>query len=136
MNEKLHSLAERITTAGKLIANDHIAKEYNLGNGDTDTIIIKSDSGYEAIYIGNISSESTDGYMCLYSNNTHKRNSFPKTEIIAELLECVVNKSKLITGNGKAAYFDWEEFGGIDKQLEYFSKVVCNMAGITEVKGD
>lgn len=74
--------------------------------------------------------KNTDGYMCLYTNNTPKRNSFPSTNEITELLYKILKKEKLETGEGKAAYFDWKEFGGLDKQLCYFSKVISELSGI------
>lgn len=131
VDKKLNKLAKEIARAGQIIARDEIEKEYNLGYSLADTIIVKSDSGYEAIYIGDISKGSTSGYMCLYTNNTEKRNSYPKTDKITELLKNVVAKKKLPTGEGKAAYFDWDEFGGMKKQMDYFSRVICKMAGIS-----
>ena len=68
-----------------------------------DTIIVTSDSGYEAIYIGSIFSDSKKAYMCLYTNNTPKRNSYPSTKEIARLLTLVVKGEKLPEGEGKAA---------------------------------
>lgn len=68
--------------------------------------------------------------MYLYTQNTPERNSFPDKNKLAELLEKVLNKKKLETGEGKAAYFGWDDFGGIDNQIDYFSKVVRNFAGI------
>jgi len=128
---KLQILAEKISKAGKIIAKDSISKDYFLGNGYTDSIIITSDSGYEAIYIGDI--KGNNGYMCLYTNNTSKRNSFPNKNVIAELLEKVLKKEKLETGEGKAEYYDWKEFGGMKKQLKYFSKIVKQLACIAEL---
>lgn len=131
VNEKnILMLAKKISKAGRIIAKDSISKDYNVGSIGSGAIIVRSDSGYEAIYIGNLEGRNTDGYMCLYTNNTPKRNSFPNSEIIAELLEQVVKKEKLETGEGKAMYYDWEEYGGIEKQLNYFSEIVCKLANI------
>jgi len=129
---KLQKLAEKISKAGSIISKDRISKDYIIGEGYTNSIIVRSDSGYEAIYIGNIDGNNIDGYMCLYTNNTHKRNSFPNKNTIAEFLEKVLKKEKLEIGEGKAAYFDWKEFGGIEKQLNYFSEIIRKLAGINE----
>lgn len=131
IKEKLLALAKKISKAGRSIAQDPIMKEHNIGYSDTDTIIVKSDSGYEGIYIGTMGRSSRDGFMCLYTNSTEERNSFPDTQEIANLLYDVVCQRKLPTGEGWAAYFNWREFGGLKKQLVYFSKVVCKMAGIS-----
>lgn len=129
---KLQTLAEKISRAGRVISKSNISKDYIVGEGYTGSIIVTSDSGYEAIYIGNLDNKNTDGYMCLYTNNTSKRNSFPKESTITKLLEQVLKREKLETGEGKAAYYDWKEFGGMEKQLTYFSKIVSKLAGITE----
>ena len=125
---KIYELAKKIKEAGRIIAEDDINKDYYIdGYMSDDTIIVTSDSGYEAIYIGSIFSDSKKAYMCLYTNNTPKRNSYPSTNEIARLLTLVVKGEKLPEGEGKAAYFD---YGDMKKQLKYFSEVVCKMAGI------
>lgn len=127
MDKKLLELAKDISKAGKEIADDKICKDYFIGYG-RNRITVTSDSGYEAIQIGK--ADGSDGHMCLYTNNTEKRNSFPSARKIAKLLEAVVNKVRLPEGEGKAAYYDWERFGEIEKQLEYFSRVVKNLADL------
>lgn len=128
MDKRLLDLARDISRAGKEIANDDINKEYRIGYG-RNKIIITSDSGYEAIHIGD-SCSCKDGYMCLYTNNTEKRNSFPRVRELAKLLKAVSEGEKLPEGEEKAAYYDWPEFGGMEKQLEYFSRVVKNLADL------
>lgn len=127
MDKKLLELAKDISKAGKEIAGDKICKDYFIGYG-RNRITVTSDSGYEAILIGDAG--GNDGYMYLYTNNTEKRNSFPSAREIAKLLEAVANKERLPEGEGKAAYHDWEIFGGLEKQLEYFSRVVKNLADL------
>lgn len=65
--------------------------------------------------------------MALYRKNTGKRNTYPNSCKIAKLLEKVVAKERLDEGEGKAAYYDWSEFGGMERQLEYFSRVIKNL---------
>lgn len=112
MDKKILELAKDISKAGKEIARDSINKDYVIGYG-RNQITVTSDSGYEAIQIGD--TRGNDGYMSLYTNNTEKRNSFPTVKEIIKLLEAVANKERLPEGEGKAAYHDWEMFGGIDK---------------------
>lgn len=130
IKEKIEKLASNISRAGRVISKDSINKYYTVAQDGDDCIEVTSDSGYESICIGNIISKDSKGYMYLYSNNTSERNSFPKEKEIAELLEKVLNKEKLETGEGKASYFDWEQFGGIEKQLDYFSELVKKFARI------
>lgn len=132
--KKLYELAKRIKKAGRDIAADHIAKDYHLAGIDVkDGIVITSDSGYEAITIGKIYGRK--GYMYLFTNCPDKRNSFPETKELAMLLGKVVNKELLPEGNGKAAYHRWKEYGSIEKQLKYYSQIVCKMAGIVNDYG-
>lgn len=127
MDKRLLELAKNISKAGKDVARDSKNKDYVIGHG-RNLITVTSDSGYEAILIGDAG--GNDGYMCLYTNNTEKRNSFPAVRKIAKLLEAVANKERLPEGEGRAAYYDWEIFGGLEKHLEYFSRVVKNMADL------
>lgn len=127
MDKRLLELAKNISKAGKDVARDSKNKDYVIGHG-RNLITVTSDSGYEAIQIGK--ADGSDGHMCLYTNNTERRNSFPSARKIAKLLEAVVNKVRLPEGERKAAYYDWERFGEIEKQLEYFSRVVKNLADL------
>lgn len=66
--------------------------------------------------------------MYLYYNNTSKRNSYPSIKEIARLLEDVFNKTSLETGEGKAEYYNWEQYGNLDLQRKYFSEIISRMA--------
>lgn len=130
---EIYELAKKIKEAGRIIAKDHLYKDYYIdGNRSPEAIIVTSDSGYEAIYIGSVSNSLDNGYMCLYTNNTSKRNSFPSAKEIARLLTLVAKGEKLPEGNGKAKYY--EIYGDMKEQLKYFSEVVCKMAGIENPK--
>lgn len=49
---KIYELAKKIKEAGRIIAEDDINKDYYIdGYMSDDTIIVTSDSGYEAIFI-------------------------------------------------------------------------------------
>lgn len=129
MDSQIYLLAKKISKAGKIISKDSYNKDFYIGGyKERDNIIVTSDGEYEAIYIGTIANvPKSRGYMCLYTNNTSQRNSYPSIDEITSLLKKVRKKEKLIEGEGKAAYFNWEEFGSMDDQLEYFAEVVCKM---------
>lgn len=128
MKNELSNLAKKISRAGNIIAKDSIDKIYYLEPGVKDSICVVSDSGFESIVIGNTSSRDSRGYMYLYSNNTPKRNSYPNVKELTQLLEDVLNKKPLETGEGKAAYFNWEQYGSLELQREYFSEIVARMS--------
>ncbi len=132
IKNKLRILAKKIKAAGLIISKDYVAKDYTVHKSKLGSIIVTSDGGYEAIYIGNLEGKSTDGFMCLYTNSTPKRNSFPSQTEIQELLFKVMIKERLEEGEGKAGYHNWKEFGGMEKQLNYFSNIVKESAGINE----
>lgn len=119
-------LAKRIKQAGKEIAEDHINKDYLLEGTYRDSIVVKSDSGFEAIIIGD-RERNNMGYLYLYYNATPKRNSFPSQTEIARLLKMVAEKQMLGQGKEKSAYCFCT---GVKKeeQLEYFASIVKRMA--------
>lgn len=119
-------LAKRIKQAGKEIAEDHINKDYLLEGTYRDSIVVKSDSGFEAIIIGD-RERNNRGYLYLYYNATPKRNSFPSQTEIARLLKMVAEKQMLGQGKEKSAYCFCT---GVkkDDQLEYFANIVKRMA--------
>lgn len=123
------NLAKRIKRAGKEIAKDHINKDYLLECTYRDTIIVRSDSGFEAIIIGDIDRNDMS-YMYLYYNNTSKENSYPTQTVLARLLKSVAEKQMLEEKEGKAAYCFCEDVEK-DIQLEYFANIVRRMAADT-----
>ena len=125
------NLAKRIKYAGKEIAKDHINKDYLLECTYRDTIIVRSDSGFEAIIIGDIDRNDI-GYMYLYYNNTSKRNSYPTQTELTKLLKSVAEKQMIEEGEGNAAYCFYDNVDR-DTQLEYFANIVKRMAS-EEVK--
>lgn len=130
-DKKLLSLAQEISRAGKHISEDAINKDYHVVYNLHGEITVTSDSGFEAIAIGSVIPGNRDGFMYLFFRNTPKRNSYPSAKKIAALLRQVVLGKRLPEGEGNAAYHDWEEYGGMEQQLSYFSKLVCELAGIT-----
>lgn len=89
-------------------------------------ITVKNDAGFKAIIIGNTSGISKSrGYMYLFYTND-KNVPFPTVEEIERRLKIVANK-EVLTDND-ADYFDWDEYGPLEKQREYFSEIIINAA--------
>ena len=119
-------LAKRIKIAGADIAKDHVNKDYLLECTYRDTIVVTSDSGFEAIAIGDIG-RAEKGYMYLYHKETPKRNSFPSEKKLASLLKDVADRKILEEGEGKASYHFYKGVS-ISRQVEYFADIVKRMA--------
>lgn len=89
-------------------------------------ITVENDAGFKAIIIGNTSGISKSrGYMYLFYTND-ENVPFPTVKEIERRLKIVANK-EVLTGND-ADYFDWDEYGSLEKQREYFSEIVINAA--------
>lgn len=91
---------------------------------ETSEIAVKNDSGFKAIIIGNTRNmPESRGYMYLFYTND-RSIPFPTIEEIERRLKIVADK-KMITDDD-ASYYDWEEYGSLEKQREYFSEIVIN----------
>lgn len=55
-----------------------------------------------------------------YTNDNSKK--FPSVKEIERRLRIVADKEILTEED--AAYFDWEEYGTLEKQREYFSEII------------
>lgn len=134
VDQRIKYLAEQIRSAGRMIAKDNINKDYLLEGRYYDTIYVPSDSGYESVLIGDPSCGSQRGYMLLYTHNTLHRDSFPSVSCLKASLWKVVRKEMLETGEGKAAYYQWNEYSPIEEQLDYFADVVLRVAEVLYTK--
>ena len=123
MKNNFKKLAKKIKQAGAEIAKDSISKVYLVWENEFGSISVVSDSGYESILISAAGGKNNP-FMYLYSNNTSKRNSFPSQLDIENSLIKIQKKEKLETGEGKANYMKWDEFGTLENQLEIFSKII------------
>lgn len=130
MELEMLRLARLIKKTETMIVNNGISKSYYLDkNEEHDNIAIVNDGSYKAIYIGTIDdTENSPGYMCLHSSVNSKKKRLPSTKILCRLLIKVARREKLSVELEEARY--WEKFGDMDKQLQYFSDVVCTFAGI------
>ena len=83
--------------------------------------VTESDS-YTAVIIGNTSGmKGSRGYMYLFYTNDDSE-VFPTVRELARRLKAVAAQEALTDEN--ADYFDWKEYGSLEKQREYFSEIV------------
>lgn len=119
------ALARAIRKGYNELKNNSIYKLYTV----TPEIIVENDAGFKAVIIGNIkSTPQSRGYMYLfYANDTDDTEiPFPTAKEIERRLKIVANKG--ILDDADADYFDWEEYGTLEKQREYFSEIVTKEA--------
>lgn len=120
-------LAKKIKSAYKELKQDKVCKLFNvIWNDDlgTSEITVENDAGFRAIIIGNTSGTKTSrGYMHLFYTNDDTE-SFPTIKEIEHRLKAVANQEILTDKN--AYYFDWEQYGSLEKQREYFSEIILN----------
>lgn len=116
-----YDIASKIKAGYNELRKNTIYKTYTV----THEITVENDGGFRAIIIGNTSGTSNSrGYMNLfYTNDNHV--SFPTIREIERRLKIIVNKEVL--SDEDACYFDWEEFGTLEKQMEYFSEIIKAM---------
>lgn len=117
-------LARKIKNAYKELRKDKVCKLYNvMCNDDLDIseITVENDAGFRAVIIGNTSGTKSRGYMYLFYTNDDSE-VFPTVRELARRLKAVAAQEVLTDEN--ADYFDWEEYGSLEKQREYFSEIV------------
>lgn len=89
---------------------------------ETSEIKVENDSGFKAIIIGNTRNiPESRGYMYLFYTND-RNVPFPTIKEIERRLRIVAGKKVLTDDDAK--YFDWEEYGSLEKQREYFSEII------------
>lgn len=100
-------------------------KLYNVTWNDelkTSEITVENDAEFKAIIIGNTNGMSKSrGYMYLFYTND-RNVPFPTIKEIERRLKIVANKE--ILTDEDASYYDWEEYGSLEKQREYFSEII------------
>lgn len=88
---------------------------------ETSEITVENDAEFKAIIIGNTRNmPESRGYMYLFYTND-RSVSFPTIKEIERRLKIVADK-KILTDD--AEYFDWEKYGSLEKQREYFSEII------------
>lgn len=117
-------LARKIKNAYKELRKDKVCKLYNvMWNDELDIseITVENDAGFRAVIIGNTSGTESRGYMYLFYTNDDSE-VFPTVRELARRLKAVAAQEVLTDKN--ADYFDWEEYGSLEKQREYFSEII------------
>lgn len=118
-------LARNIKNGYNSLKNEPVFKYYNVTwNYELRTaeISVKNDAEFKAIIIGNIKcSPESRGYMYLFYTNDRKV-PFPSVKEITRRLKIVADKR--ILDDKDAAYYDWEEYGSLEKQRIYFSEII------------
>lgn len=116
-------LAREIRMAYKDLKNDSINKLYYVTWNNklgTSEITVENDGGFRAIIIGNVNGNSR-GYMYLFYTNDDNV-SFPTIKEIERRLRIITKKENLEEKDSQ--YFNWKEFGNLEKQKEYFAEVI------------
>lgn len=117
-------LARKIKNAYKELGKDEVYKLYNVvwnDELDVSEITVENDAGFRAVIIGNTSGTKSRGYMYLFYTNDDSE-VFPTVRELARRLKAVAAQEVLTDEN--ADYFDWEEYGSLEKQREYFSEII------------
>lgn len=118
-------LARKIKNAYNELGKDEVYKLYNvMWNDELDIseITVGNDVGFRAVIIGNTSGVTESrGYMYLFYTNDDSE-VFPTVRELARRLKAVAAQEVLTDEN--ADYFDWEEYGSLEKQREYFSEII------------
>lgn len=131
MNYK--QLARAIKAGYNNLKKDAVCKLYNVTNNDelrTSEITVENDAGFRAIIIGDTRGMcKSRGYMYLFYTN-EDNIPFPTVKEIERRLKIVANKE--ILTDKDVDYFDWEEYGSLEKQREYFSEIIIKTLKSTQ----
>lgn len=119
-------LAKEIKSGYNELKKNIMYKLYNVTWNDeleTSEITVENDAEFKAIIIGNTRGTSNSkGYMYLFYTND-RNVPFPTIKEIERRLKVIVNKE--ILTDDDASYFDWEEYGSLEAQREYFSEIIA-----------
>lgn len=118
-------LAREIKAGYNDLKKDTTYKLYNViwnNKLETSEITVENDAEFKAIIIGNTRGMSKSrGYMYLFYTND-RSIPFPTIKEIERRLKIVADKE--ILTDEDASYYDWEEYGSLEKQREYFSEII------------
>lgn len=118
-------LAREIKAGYNDLKKDTVYKLHHVTWNDelgTSEITVENDAEFKAIIIGNTRGMSKSrGYMYLFYTND-RSIPFPTIKEIERRLKIVADKE--ILTDEDASYYDWEEYGSLEKQREYFSEII------------
>ena len=119
-------LAKEIKNGYNELKKNIMYKLYNVtwnNELETSEITVENDAEFKAIIIGNTRGTSNSKeYMYLFYTND-RNVPFPTIKEIERRLKVIVNKE--ILTDDDASYFDWEEYGSLEAQREYFSEIIA-----------
>ena len=118
-------LARKIKDGYNELKKDEVYKLYNITWNDklqTSEITVENDAGFRAIIIGDTRGMcKSRGYMYLFYTNDDNV-PFPTIKEIERRLRIVANKEVLTDDD--CDYFDWDRYGSLEQQREYFSEII------------
>ncbi len=128
-------LARNIKDGYNSLKKEPVFKYYNVTWNcklRTAEISVKNDAEFKAIIIGNTGNvPESRGYMYLFYTNDRKV-PFPSVKEIVRRLKIVANRG--ILTDKDADYFDWEEYGSLEKQRIYFSEIIKREAKMDQME--
>lgn len=120
-------LATKIRESYDYLKRNPINKEIrvtwnqHIGTGISEISVV-NDAGFKAIIIGDTRNvKESRGYMYLFYSNDDTEK-FPSISEILRRLQIVANKE--ILSDSTVAYHDWQEYGSLEKQREYFAEII------------
>lgn len=124
-------LARKIKDAYNYLKKNTVYKLYRVTWNqelETSEITVENDAQFKAIIIGNtMNVPESRGYMYLFYADD-RSVPFPSIKEIERRLKIVADKG--ILSDDDAAYYDWEQYGSLEKQREYFSEIITNSVNI------
>lgn len=127
-NMSYRDLAKRIKAGFNDLKTDETFKTCNIIRNDKliSEITVENDAEFKAIIIGDTTNNSKSrGYMYLFYTND-RNIPFPSIKEIERRLRIVANKE--ILDGDDVGYHDWDRYGSLEKQREYFSEIITKAA--------
>lgn len=126
-------LAGRIRAACDELGKESLSKYYNVAWNDTlgtSEIIVENNGRFKVIIVGDTRNlpESRGVMYLFYANDENVE--FPEEKEIERRLSLIADKQALEDSDSR--YFDWEEYGFLEQQREYFSEIVIRESKIAD----
>lgn len=120
-----NELAKKIKNGYNFLTKNTIYKRYHVTWNDkleTSEITVVNDAEFQAVIIGNTRNvPESKGYMYLFYADD-RNVPFPTIKEIERRLKIVADQDILTEDD--ASYYDWVEYGSLEKQREYFSQII------------
>lgn len=120
-----NKLAKKIKNGYDFLTKNTVYKLYHVTWNDkleTSEITVENDAEFKAVIIGNTRNvPESKGYMYLFYADD-RNVPFPTIKELERRLKIIANKDILTEDD--ASYYDWDEYGSLEKQREYFSEII------------